>query len=214
MISGLLADEHALRIAARAFEHRRRNQPVVQDHICLLKQLQRAKGEQVRVTGAGTDQVTLTQPAPARTSGPRKMARTLLALEILASLRVVSGEDACPDDATDDSFPEGATCGSLQRPLHSVASLTHKARQGAESRGQKCFHLFADTPRENGSLSTGADGNQDRRTIDNGRENKRGSGGVIHHVHGDVLPLRGGRYGCVDLSHSGRGDDSDSAVDV
>ena len=214
MISGLLADEHALRIAARAFEHRRRNQPVVQDHICLLKQLQRAKGEQVRVTRAGTDQVTLSQSAPARTSGPRKMARTQLALEMLTSRLFVSRENTCPNDAADDSFPERATRGSPQRTFHCFASLTHKARQGAEPCGQKGFHLFADMPRENGGLSAGADGNQDGRAIDYGRENKRGSGRVIHHVHWDVLRLSGSRYGCVDLSQTSGGDDNHCAVDV
>src|ERR1700676_5267741 len=108
MISRLLADEHALGITPRAFQHRSRNQPVVKNHVRLLKQLQRAQREQVRVTRAGADQITLTQSAAARTSRPRKMARTQLALEILTSRLFVSRENTRPNDAADDSFPERA----------------------------------------------------------------------------------------------------------
>src|SRR4030088_1724934 len=109
MISRLLADEHALGITPRAFQHRSRNQPVVKNHIRLLKQLQRAKREQVRVTRAGADEITLTQSTTARRSRPRKMARPQLALEILASFRLVSRENARTYDTANDSFPERAT---------------------------------------------------------------------------------------------------------
>ena len=58
-LAGLLADEDALRVAPRALEHRLAHQAVIEDHVRLLQQLQRPQGQQIRVAGAGADQVHL-----------------------------------------------------------------------------------------------------------------------------------------------------------
>ena len=58
-LAGLLADENPLRVAARAIQYRLAHQPVVEHHVGLLQQLQRAQRQQIRVAGAGTDQIHL-----------------------------------------------------------------------------------------------------------------------------------------------------------
>ena len=63
-LAGLLADEDPLGVAPRALEHRLADQPVVENHVRLLQQLQRAQGEQVRIAGPGADQVDLAERAP------------------------------------------------------------------------------------------------------------------------------------------------------
>ncbi len=64
-----LADEDALRVAARAIEHGIRNESIVKNDVGLLKQLNCAKREQIRIAGAGTDQIHLADAVVRRRFG-------------------------------------------------------------------------------------------------------------------------------------------------
>ena len=65
-IADFLADEDPLGIAPCALEDRLGNQPVVENHVRLLQQLQRAQREQIRIAGTGADEVDLPGSAPRR----------------------------------------------------------------------------------------------------------------------------------------------------
>ncbi len=54
-----LADEHALRIAARAIEHGVGHESIVKNDVGLLEQLNRTQREQVRIARARADQINL-----------------------------------------------------------------------------------------------------------------------------------------------------------
>ena len=66
VIADLLADENALGVAPRALQHRLAHQPVIENDVGLLQQLQRAQCQQVRVAGTGADQIDLAQCRCAR----------------------------------------------------------------------------------------------------------------------------------------------------
>ena len=59
--AGLPADEDPLGIAPRAIQHRLAHQAVVENHVRSLQQLQRPQREQVRIAGAGSNQVDLAE---------------------------------------------------------------------------------------------------------------------------------------------------------
>ena len=71
----VLADKHPRGLAARAVQNCRRHQAVIQQHIGLLQQLQGTQCEQVRIPGAGADQVDLAQAAAIRARGEFVAAR-------------------------------------------------------------------------------------------------------------------------------------------
>ncbi len=57
MIALLFAHIYAIRVAAHQFQNAIRHQSVMQDNISLLHQTQRAKCQQVRITGATSNQI-------------------------------------------------------------------------------------------------------------------------------------------------------------
>ena len=94
-VAGFLADEDALRVAARALQHLRCDETVVQDDVGLLQQLQRAQGEEVRVAGTGADQVDLAE----RGGGARadEACGVQLAVERGARAGLIAGQHARGD---------------------------------------------------------------------------------------------------------------------
>jgi hypothetical protein len=164
-IARLLADENALRIAARKCEHRIRHQSIVEDDVGLLQQLQRAQCEQIRIAGAGADEINLTHLS-ARTGAAE------LRCECLVGARLIAGEHLRAYGAANNALPERPAAGGREGKLHRRATLAHEARERTELRRQQCFDLRAHAPHQHRRASAGADRHDDRRAIDDGREDE------------------------------------------
>ncbi len=76
-VAGRLADVDQLGVVAGAVERARRDQPVVEDRVGGGDQLERARGHQARVAGAGADQVDDAGGARSRRPSPRPAAQDL-----------------------------------------------------------------------------------------------------------------------------------------
>ena len=80
------------------------DETVVQDHVGLLQQLQRAQGEEVRVAGTGADQVDLAE----RGGGARadEACGVQLAVERGARAGLIAGQHARGDGTLRHALPE------------------------------------------------------------------------------------------------------------
>ena len=186
-LAGLLADENALGVAPRAPEHCLPDQAVVENHVRLLQQLQRAQGQQVGVAGPGADQVDLAElRAAAGGRRGRELRGQQLLCEAAARRSLVAGEHAARNTSRGHPLPESAARGRRQRALHPGTQPSQEAGEGAEALGQQRLDLCAHLPCQHRRLSGGAHRHQQRRTVDDRREDERGAFRVVDHVHRDV----------------------------
>src|SRR2546421_6007776 len=119
-----LADEDALRVAARALQDGLAHQAVVDNHIRSLQQLQRPQREQIGIAGAGSDQVDLADGEPRGEQLPRE--RPLRPLPL-------APQHERSDGACRDARPEPAAGEGAQGTPHRPAARAHEARPPAET---------------------------------------------------------------------------------
>src|ERR1700761_2187063 len=132
VIAGLFANKHSLSIASRALEHGFWNQPVVQNHIRLWQQLQRAQCEQVGVAGTSADEITLTESTAAGRGRARQIESMQLTPKCIVSLRLISRKNTGTHVAADDSLPERAPSTGAQRALDLSAPLAHESGERSQ----------------------------------------------------------------------------------
>ena len=133
-----LADEHLLRVAARAVENVRADQFVVENHVRRLQRLQRAQGQQIRVARTGADKMH--DPVAVRRG--RRFEFTQQGL--LPPCPCWPDEESRADRAVDHLFPEAADGNAaLAQFTETLAIAAHPVREFADARRQDRFDLLA-----------------------------------------------------------------------
>ena len=163
-----LADKDALGVAAHALEHSSAHQAVVQHHVALLQQLQRAQRQQIRIARPGADQVNLAAQPLRAVSGRAQFGiqqRRLGDRRRTGLLAILPANRAGPRNA--------AALDIGQRALDALARRPCQARQLPEPLGQHRLELGAHPPRQRRRLARAADRDHQRRTIDDGRHDGR-----------------------------------------
>ncbi len=197
-LAGFLADEDALRVAARALEHRLADQPVIKDHVRLLQQLQRPQGEQIRIPGAGADQIHL--PERCRFFGRRsgELRGAQLATQGRGGGVLLARQHLRGHRAAHDALPERtASCGG-EGAFYTLAIAPHEAGQVAQARRQQRLDLLAYRARQHRGVAGGADRDNKRGAIDDGGEDEGRELRIIHDVHRDAARARRHRDRSVD----------------
>src|SRR4029077_7949611 len=130
MVAGLLADEDPFGVAPRTLQDLIRHQPVVEDHVGLLQELQRAQREEIRIARSRSDDVDLARP----TAGAGRPAPCAAELPGEAALGrgLLAGENLAGGASVDEALPECAAPGRCKRALDGCASLTEKASERPE----------------------------------------------------------------------------------
>ncbi len=194
-----LADEDSLGVAPCTVEHFRTHQAIVEDHIRLLEQLQRAQGEEIRVPGSGADQEHLTERAlTVRAPAAHQLRAAQLPIVGSHGSPLIPGNDAARDRATDDALPEAPACGRGQGVFHAASPSAHEARQHTEARRKKCLDLCAYAAGQNRSATCRAHRDQDGGAVDDRRKDEGGEQCVIDHVDGYAAFLCRLRHRAVD----------------
>ena len=175
VIGAALADINTLGIATAQFKNRRSYQSVVEHHICLLHQTQRAKGQQVRIARAGTHQVNLT-------GSDGRFAIDLGQQQTLC-FSALPGQLPVSNRALENIFPEPATLLHIRKQAFDLGAKTRcKAGQLTVGRGNPGFNLGANQARQHRRVATTGNGNHQRGAVDNGGEDHAAQGRCIHHI--------------------------------
>ena len=195
MLGTALADVDSLRIASDKIENLRRDQRVVQDHIALLHQAQRTKGQQVRIARTCSHQVNL--------------AAGLGAFEQAFNLEnrrhFVTSEQALRSGAVQKVFPQLAACIDRQL-LDPLAMTLHESRNATIGRREQGFDAFPQTACKHRRCAAGGNGNRDRRTHHHGWRDKATDLCVVYDVAEQSFSLRTLRHMLIEYSIVTRGD--------
>ena len=207
MLGAALADVDALGIAAAQLDDGRGHQSVVEHHVGLLHQAQGAEGQQVGVTRAGADQVHLAQRTR-RGAGD-------LGLEQAFALTQLAGEHALGDLPLEHVFPEHPALLHVgEQLLDPLAEFLRQAGQLAIGGRDPGLDLGADQPRQYRRITAAGDGDDQRRAVDDGREDHAAQCWRIHHVDRNAQRLRLGRDARVEWFVIGGGDHQGHALQV
>ena len=174
VLAGAFADTDQLGITAHQLENRRGHQMVVENHVRLLDRLQTTKGQQPGIARPGAHQNNFSRLA---------FGLIQLILQRLFRLRMIARHHQAGKAAGKDAFPEAATrFGGRQTGFQMVAPVARRFRQPPEVRRQQRFNFLAQNTRQHRRFAAGGDRHQQRRTVDDRREDKRAQRLVIHHV--------------------------------
>ncbi len=183
VVLGHLADIDALRVAAHQVEDRLADQPVVEHHVGLLHQAQGPEGEQVRIPGAGADEVDLAQRQLALgLFGPRddlfhERARGL----------VLTGEQAFGHRPVDDVLPEAPPQGTVgQAPLHPLPVAARETREPPVGAGQQGLEARLQEPGQGRRVAAGRNRHDKRRAVDHRGHDEAAQLGAIDDVDRDT----------------------------
>ena len=213
-LTGLLADKDAARVAARAIEYGLAHQAVIEDHVGLLQQLQSPQRQQIRIAGAGADQIHLTERSPCA-------GAAVVSCEARSSRRSPSAARGLLAARARRWLPGRARCAPRrhaappvrQRPLHRLRCRPMKRARAPRRAGSRAS-ICSRTPR----ASTGAAPAELTATMSGERSMIAGkmkveSSGIIDDV--DRNAARAGRRGDgrVHRALVGGRDDGDRTVE-
>ena len=186
VLAGAFADANQLGIAAHQLENRLGHQMIVENHVRLLDRLQATQGQQPGIARSSPYQNNFTRFA---------FGLIQLILQRLFRLRSVARHHQAGEATGKDPLPKAATrFGGRQTGFQMVAPVARRFRQTPEVRRQQRFDFFAQNARQHRRFPAGGDRHQQRRTVDDRRENKRAQRLVIHHVDQPVARVSCRKY--------------------
>ena len=198
MGAGALADVHPLGVAAHQSEHGFGDEAIVEHHIGLLHQTQRAKGEQIWISGTSADQIDLS-PGRAVLPGARQQG-----FQLAAGRGGPAAVHQLGDAAREDPLPESAPFGlAVDMRAHRGAVFTGESGELAGAFGQQCFDARAQHAGQDRGRAAAADGQAHRVAIDDGRKGYRTEFGLIDDIDGDAARPGGTIHGAVDRRSAG-----------
>ncbi len=154
-MSGAFTDKDAFGIAAYQIQNLIGNQPVIDDDVCLLDQLQAFECEQSGIARTGTDQryFTLLRKVCAK----KRVGNLIRAFTVAVSQRLgqpFAVKKALPEVA---SGIEGA-----ELLFHPIAQAARQLRQLTQMLRQHRLQFLPQQPRQHRRASTGRDGDHQR----------------------------------------------------
>ncbi len=181
MVVALFARVDELRIAAHQIEDTFADQMVINDHVGLLHQPQRAESQQVRVAGSGAHQIDLTDAARFLFAPVEQVEQRVPRRGVLAR------EHQFGNRPFEHVFPEPAARLDVgESSLRLLPEGTGKCRQPPISVRYQPFKPGTQQARENRRLATAADSHHHRRAIHDRGHDETAKLRRIHHVDRQV----------------------------
>ena len=182
--AGSLADRNQGRVPARQRENFPGDQPVVENDVGPLHNLQRAESQHARIARPGADKPCLATDRIVRVveQRPCKFARNLC----VASARFTG------DRAVEKFLPESQSRTHIDNPFSDLApKLSCKLCELAESRGQHAFNVFANATRQYRCAAARRYRHDHRTAIDDGRRDETAVVTVVDGITKDAAAFGG-----------------------
>ena len=180
-----LAHVHQLRIPAGKIHDALAHQAVVQDHVGFLQQAQRPERQQVRVTGARPHQVNFTPTQAGRIGGFDSSGQHGLRFAVLASQHLLHHR------AIQGLLPEKTPRADIvELFFQRLPETGHQIRQAPPASRQRGLQLGSQFPGQYRRGAGGADTDQHRRTIHDGRKDEIAQRRIVDYIDGQTALLR------------------------